>query len=56
MKNNLPLDYPLNLLYKLEYGKMEVKNNELIQNIILKKTILGVIFEWIFCRKKKDVQ
>lgn len=55
MKNNLSLGFPINLLYKLELGEMEVKDKELIQNIILKKTILGIIFEWIFCRKKNNV-
>ena len=55
MKNNLSMGFPLNILYKLELGKMEVNNDKLIQNIIIKKTILGIIFEWIFCRKKKDV-
>ena len=30
MKNNLSLGFPINLLYKLELGEMEVKNKELI--------------------------
>lgn len=47
------LDFPFNLLYRIKLGEMEVKNNELIQNIIIKKTILGIIFEKLFGKKNE---
>lgn len=51
-KPNLQMGFPYNLLCKVSLGSLEVKNGELIQNIIVKETILFWLIKKLFGVKK----
>ena len=44
----LDLGFPLNILYKLELGDLYSKNGEIIQELRLKTTLIGKLFEAVF--------
>lgn len=45
-------EFPLNLFARISLGEIKVENNELIQVVKIKKTLLFCIFEFIAGIKK----